>query len=164
MWTSGLTGTVTCAVRMKMAQNCEEAVGVPDSPPAIDPDLDEELYQLTGHLVRDTASASPDRYNACMSAAGYPIDSTREQLVASFAGQRAASNQPPTAAERSAAVADATCRRSGYEQVMAKLAGQLTQFKQRHRDRLAALAYRPAQLQAQAQQAAQRIKLSVDWV
>jgi hypothetical protein len=143
-------------------QDCEKKVRMPLNIPAVDPELDAALYELTGRVVQQTPSASPDAYATCMSTAGYTIKESRNQFVSDLVDQRV--EGVPTTNELNASSADTECRATGHAAVMAGLAVPLAAFETQHRDRLASLADRPDKLQADAVTAAQSIELAVDWI
>ncbi len=130
--------------------------------PAVDAELIAALYELTGGVVQGTPSASPNAYATCMSAAGYTIKESGNQLVATFVNQRA--EGVATSNERRASSADTDCRDAGHAAVMADLAAPLAAFETQHRDRLASLAHRPGELQTAAVTAARSIELTVAWI
>jgi hypothetical protein len=131
----------------------------PPEAPAVDPALDDALYQLVTDVLGDRTQV--DGYRDCLHANGFEA-ATRNELVDAVLAERGADGAPGPR-ERDAVVADAACRAQAHREAMAALDEPLTAFRREHAAELTAADGRAADLRRRAEAAAGRMGLAVTW-
>lgn len=157
--TAELVPTRTWPGRAPTSADLEACVPGPPEVPAVDPALDDRLYELVEDALGDAVEV--DGYGACLADAGFEA-ATRDDLVDVVLLERTADGAPGQR-ERDAVVADAACRADAHGAAMAALDEPLRAFREQHAVELAALPGRAAALEQQAREAADRIGLAIDW-